>query len=106
LRTIVHGTLSKKGRGTKIAAQTELLSRDRKEGKIMCQVFQPHTPVSEVAIMVRAHEIWVAAGRPKSDGRPFCSQAEQELRREAEPTVWNGKCSERVLPFLYHSPVR
>jgi hypothetical protein len=52
---------------------------------------QPHTTVSEVAIMVRAHEIWVAAGRPKGDGKPFWSQAELELQRESQSAAWNTR---------------
>lgn len=39
--------------------------------------------VSEVAIMLRAHEKWVAAGRPKGDGGHFWMEAERELRQEA-----------------------
>lgn len=49
--------------------------------------------VSEVAIMIRAHENWVAAGRPKGDGRHFWLEAERELRQEAEG--W-GKAITRV----------
>ena len=52
---------------------------------------QPHTPVSEVAIMIRAHEIWVAAGKPNGDGRPIWLEAEQELRREAESMERNER---------------
>jgi len=39
--------------------------------------------VSQVAIMVRANEKWVAAGMPKNDANRFWSEAEQELRQEA-----------------------
>jgi len=39
--------------------------------------------VSQVAIMVRANEKWVAAGMPKNDANHFWSEAEQELRQEA-----------------------
>jgi len=43
--------------------------------------------LSQVAIMVRAHEKWVAAGRPKDDANYFWSKAEEELRQEAGKAV-------------------
>jgi len=39
--------------------------------------------VSQVAIMVRANEKWVAAGMPKGDGNHFWLEAEWELQQEA-----------------------
>ena len=36
---------------------------------------------SDVAIMLLAHEKWVAAGRPKGDGRRFWVEAERALRQ-------------------------
>lgn len=47
--------------------------------------------VSQVAIMVRANEKWVAAGMPKGNGNHFWLEAEGELRREAaEQTEHQG----------------
>ena len=40
----------------------------------------PSDVMSEVALMVRAHEKWVAAGRPKGNGEEFWSAAQQEVR--------------------------
>jgi hypothetical protein len=37
--------------------------------------------------MVRAHEKWVAAGRPKGDGSHFWLEAERELLQEAAQTA-------------------
>lgn len=45
---------------------------------------QNSNPISPVAIMIRAHELWVAAGRPPGDGGPFWLKAERELREEAD----------------------
>ena len=50
----------------------------------MHQEFDSDEPISEVAIMIRAHEKWVFAGKPNGDGGIFWSEAERELRQEAE----------------------
>jgi hypothetical protein len=38
--------------------------------------------VFEVEVMVRAHEKWVAAGRPHGKPDEFWAAAEQEIRKE------------------------
>lgn len=43
--------------------------------------------ISDVAIMIRANQNWVAAGKPKGDGRRFWLEAERELRHEAEQSL-------------------
>lgn len=47
--------------------------------------------MSEVAIMIRVHENWVAAGRPNGDGRHFWVEAERQLRQEAERCCGDGE---------------
>jgi hypothetical protein len=49
----------------------------------MSQPALANSAISQVAIMVRANEKWVAAGMPKNDADRFWSEAEQELRQEA-----------------------
>lgn len=53
--------------------------------------FEGGNSVSEVAIMIRAHENWVAAGRPNGDGRHFWVEAERQLRQEAARCCGEGE---------------